>query len=197
MSTRGSITLAEPVGKLDMLEIRCHRCERHGRVALARLIDEHGADTGLLSSPGYLRSATLSPRVPRGTPMRFINRIGFWSLMLLIININVASFAQQTTEEKAQTIKEMLVVLCLAGGSETVMSAKGDLELRSKIKDVLSGNLGGAAAGQATFSKKTWEGIIGGISKEMTVVQSQQANDARKCMVDNGFSLVSQFLASH
>jgi hypothetical protein len=24
-----------------------HRCERHGRVSLARLIEEHGADTGL------------------------------------------------------------------------------------------------------------------------------------------------------
>jgi hypothetical protein len=47
MSTRGSITLVELVGKLDLLEIRCHRCERHGRVSLARLIDEHVADTGL------------------------------------------------------------------------------------------------------------------------------------------------------
>ena len=47
MSNRGSITLGELVGKLDLLEIKCHRCERHGRVSLARLIDEHGADTGL------------------------------------------------------------------------------------------------------------------------------------------------------
>jgi hypothetical protein len=47
MSSRGSITLGELVGKLDLLEIRCHRCERHGRVSLARLIDEHGADMGL------------------------------------------------------------------------------------------------------------------------------------------------------
>jgi hypothetical protein len=47
MSSRGSITLGELVGKLDLLEIRCHRCERQARVSLARLIDEHGADTGL------------------------------------------------------------------------------------------------------------------------------------------------------
>src|SRR5262249_43000830 len=32
---------------LDLLEIKCHRCERHGRVSLARLIEEHRADTGL------------------------------------------------------------------------------------------------------------------------------------------------------
>jgi hypothetical protein len=27
-------------------KIKCHRCERHGRISLARLIDEHGADVG-------------------------------------------------------------------------------------------------------------------------------------------------------
>jgi len=46
MSNRGSITLGELQGKLDLLDIACHRCDRHGRVSLARLIEEHGADTG-------------------------------------------------------------------------------------------------------------------------------------------------------
>ena len=44
MSSRGSITLGELQGKLTMLDIAC---ERHGRVNLARLIEEHGADMGL------------------------------------------------------------------------------------------------------------------------------------------------------
>jgi len=61
MSNRGSITLAELLGKLDLLEIKCHRCDRHGRVNLARLIDEHGADTGLPDLPEIL--AGDSPRV--------------------------------------------------------------------------------------------------------------------------------------
>ena len=30
-----------------MLEVACHRCERRGRVSLARLLEEHGVDTGL------------------------------------------------------------------------------------------------------------------------------------------------------
>ena len=47
MSARGLITLGELQGKLDLLDIACHRCERSGRVSLARLIEEHGADTGL------------------------------------------------------------------------------------------------------------------------------------------------------
>jgi hypothetical protein len=47
MSNRGSITLGELQGKLDLLDIACHHCERRGRVSLSRLIEEHGADTGL------------------------------------------------------------------------------------------------------------------------------------------------------
>jgi hypothetical protein len=30
-----------------MLEVACHRCDRKGRVSLARLIEEHGAGMGL------------------------------------------------------------------------------------------------------------------------------------------------------
>src|SRR5205823_11478481 len=47
MSSRGSITLGELQGKLTMLDVACHRCERRGGVSLARLIEEHGADMGL------------------------------------------------------------------------------------------------------------------------------------------------------
>jgi hypothetical protein len=47
VNTRGSIFLGELQGKLDLLEIKCHRCECHGRISLARLIEEHGADKGL------------------------------------------------------------------------------------------------------------------------------------------------------
>jgi hypothetical protein len=36
---RCSITLSELQGKPTMLEIACHRCERHGRVSVARLIE--------------------------------------------------------------------------------------------------------------------------------------------------------------
>ena len=47
MSNRGSITLGEVKGKLTMLDVACHRCDRKGRVNVERLIEEHGADTGL------------------------------------------------------------------------------------------------------------------------------------------------------
>jgi len=47
MSSRGSITLADLQGKLDLLKIKCHRCDRRGRLSLERLIAEHGAGIGL------------------------------------------------------------------------------------------------------------------------------------------------------
>jgi hypothetical protein len=47
MGAKGAVTLGELVGRLDRLEVRCRRCERHGRLVLARLIADHGAGTGL------------------------------------------------------------------------------------------------------------------------------------------------------
>lgn len=35
--------------KFDFLEIRCTRCDRHGRLSVARLIAEHGPDAGLVT----------------------------------------------------------------------------------------------------------------------------------------------------
>ena len=47
MSARGAVALGDLVGRLDRLEVRCRRCERQGRLGLARLIADHGAGTGL------------------------------------------------------------------------------------------------------------------------------------------------------
>jgi hypothetical protein len=47
MGDKGAVTLGELVGRVDRLEVRCRRCERRGRLRLARLIAEHGAGTGL------------------------------------------------------------------------------------------------------------------------------------------------------
>jgi hypothetical protein len=55
MSDRGSIALGELRGKLDMLEVSCRKCERHGRLSLERLIAEHGADMGATRVAPYPR----------------------------------------------------------------------------------------------------------------------------------------------
>jgi hypothetical protein len=41
------VTLGALVGRLDRLEVRCRRCDRHGRRSLARLLQEHAPGMGL------------------------------------------------------------------------------------------------------------------------------------------------------
>src|ERR1700693_5839133 len=46
MSSSGAVTLGEIVGELRMLEVACSRCERHGRLSVAKLIERHGRGFG-------------------------------------------------------------------------------------------------------------------------------------------------------
>jgi hypothetical protein len=117
------------------------------------------------------------------------------TFLMLGLNTPMPADAQQSIDAKVQTIKDALVTLCVAGGSTSELNAKGDLELSSKIKDILTGNIGGKVGGETQFKKTTWEGIIGGISKDMTALQGQEADAARKCMVDNGFALISMVIS--
>ena len=101
---------------------------------------------------------------------------------------------KQTVTEKIRVIKDSLVTLCVIGGSETSFSAQGNLDLDTKIKDILTGNIGAAVKGATKFDKHTWEAIVGGISKDMTEIQGKQASEARKCMTDLGFPLIQEAL---
>jgi len=47
MSSSGAVTLGELAGRLPMLEVACSRCERRGRLSVAKLIERHGADARL------------------------------------------------------------------------------------------------------------------------------------------------------
>jgi hypothetical protein len=47
MSSGGAVTLGELADRLPMLEVACSRCERRGRLNVAKLIERHGPDTRL------------------------------------------------------------------------------------------------------------------------------------------------------
>jgi hypothetical protein len=51
MSSGGAVTLGEIAGRLPMLEVACSRCDRHGRLSVAKLIERHGADARLPDLP--------------------------------------------------------------------------------------------------------------------------------------------------
>ena len=49
-AVRGCVTdrlLGVLAGRIERLEIRCTRCDRTGRVKLAKLIEDHGPEMGL------------------------------------------------------------------------------------------------------------------------------------------------------
>ena len=41
--TGGTISLGEIAARLTMVEVACNRCDRRGRLNVARLVEEHGA----------------------------------------------------------------------------------------------------------------------------------------------------------
>jgi hypothetical protein len=43
----GSLSLADVSKRFRMLEVRCGKCTRHGRLRIDKLIDEHGRDMSL------------------------------------------------------------------------------------------------------------------------------------------------------
>jgi hypothetical protein len=65
------ITLARVAERLAMLEIGCRKCERLGRLSVARLIEEHGAGKGLNELLG-----TLAADCPRQNAHSIYDRCG-------------------------------------------------------------------------------------------------------------------------
>ena len=47
MSNSGAVTLGDIADRLPMLDVACSKCDRRGRLSVAKLIAEHGADTRL------------------------------------------------------------------------------------------------------------------------------------------------------
>ncbi len=45
--TTGSLSLDDISKRFDMLEVRCGKCTRSGRLRIDKLIDEHGRDMSL------------------------------------------------------------------------------------------------------------------------------------------------------
>ena len=64
-------TLAQVAEHLSMLEVGCRKCERYGRLSIARLIAEHGAGQGLNGLLGML-----SADCPRNTAHSIYDRCG-------------------------------------------------------------------------------------------------------------------------
>ena len=74
MSSGGSVTLREIAGRLPRLEVPCSRCERRGRLNVAKQIERHGADARLPDLRG-----NLAGDCPRGGATSPYERTRNWS----------------------------------------------------------------------------------------------------------------------
>jgi hypothetical protein len=76
------ITLGRVATRLVMLEIGCRKCDRYGRLRVARLIEQHGAEKGLNGLLG-----TLAADCPRQGATRSTIAAALWiSVNLLWIS---------------------------------------------------------------------------------------------------------------
>jgi len=71
MSNSGAVTLGDIADRLLVLEVACSKCDRCGRLSVAKLIAEHGADMRLPD----LREV-LAGDCPRARSASVIDRCG-------------------------------------------------------------------------------------------------------------------------
>jgi hypothetical protein len=66
----GAVMLSDIAGGITMLKVACSQCERRGRLRVARLIAQHGADMGLpeLRSIIHERCGVHDPQLGAAAP---------------------------------------------------------------------------------------------------------------------------------
>jgi hypothetical protein len=69
---RQAVALGDLVGRIERLEVRCRRCERHGRLALSRLLEEHGHGLGLPELAALLAADCPNTRSTNPTERCFV-----------------------------------------------------------------------------------------------------------------------------
>ena len=69
MPRDGAIIFSDLIGKLDVLEVACDKCQRKGRYAVPRLIEQRGPDGKIVDLLSELRSDCPSTRPATWAPL--------------------------------------------------------------------------------------------------------------------------------
>jgi hypothetical protein len=100
---------------------------------------------------------------------------------LLMTTLFVAISADVARADMNEVVSQLLKV-CLAGGSALQLEADGKGEVALTLKALRTGQIGGNAGIAGKYSKTEWEGLMGGISSELTQLQVGEADKARECL---------------
>ena len=101
--------------------------------------------------------------------------------LLIVVQI-VTVFSPRAEAADIRETVAALLFICVGGGSEEKLEADGKIELALTLKKLRSGDIGGLGEVGAKFTKAEWQGLVGGIGKEITEKQADQANEVRKCL---------------
>jgi hypothetical protein len=96
-------------------------------------------------------------------------------LLMTLAAPEVAAQSQSGPQVSAQSsrVKEaadLILKLCIAGGSDSIEISPEEDSLKVTGK-----------GSSVTIDRRDWSGLVGGISKEITVLSAQQASEARNC----------------
>jgi hypothetical protein len=97
-----------------------------------------------------------------------VNNSKFFFSLFLILWLGSTALAQNKVDKAI----DILITLCVAGG-ETVEIGSNDSDLKIASSDDDS---------QVNVKKSQYRGLIGGLSKELTKLSSEQADSARECL---------------
>jgi hypothetical protein len=61
-------------------------------------------------------------------------------------------------------------------------SPRYQIDIALTLKKLRTGDIGGSGGVAGKFSKSEWQGLVGGISSQMTELQASQADKVRDCL---------------
>jgi hypothetical protein len=103
------------------------------------------------------------------------------------------------SEAKADTgeIVSALLAICVGGGSEQKLEAQGQVDVALTLKKLRTGDIGGSGGVAGKFSKSEWQGLIGGLSSQITQLQASQADKVRDCLQPYRAGIVDAILKAN
>lgn len=99
----------------------------------------------------------------------------------MLSSVAVAMVNSGARADANETVKALLGI-CIGGGSEEKLEAQGQVDVALTLKKLRTGDIGGSGGIAGKFTKAEWQGLVGGISSQMTEVQAREADKVRECL---------------
>lgn len=100
-----------------------------------------------------------------------------WVAALIFVAIFAPPLALAQSSQKVQDAVDVIVLMCVAGGSKVELEASGQLEGGLALK-----RLGASGRADIKLNRTEVRGLVEGLQGAMNNIAGQQASEARNCM---------------